>query len=217
MLPTTAIRTTATDLVIGRVAPLKHPLRQAFTFGGVGVGDNSRGMYSFVWLAEVLDKNTISLRRVTEVGSTTTPYPFEETLYEGADITEVSVAFDQNMRPVVAFVEGGETKVRRYDSLAGSYVVDTYNDAHSPRVALDGTAHTPLGETDIILSYIRNGVLYARIQRDNYLNEKTIQSGIGDGWFLRHAGMANNNTFQWVLFRRECYETETGEKHPPMS
>src|SRR5690554_2714595 len=78
-----------------------------YEHGGVAIQDPSRGLMYQTWRARVIGQDIL-------LGAPNTP---EFVAYAGsASITEVSLAFDQNMRPTIAFVEGGRAKLLWYDS-----------------------------------------------------------------------------------------------------
>src|SRR5690554_5867881 len=118
--------------------------------GGVGIQDPSLGLDYQVWTAEIVE-DIIEDRIVLSA-----PTHPATTVYTGDDITEVSLAFDQNMNPTIAFVEAGVAKLYWYDTLAGEQVVTTIpgNVTH-PRVALDDPRPFNIVNSDVILAYIK--------------------------------------------------------------
>lgn len=134
-----------------------------YEHGGVAIQDPSRGLMYQTWRARVIGRDIF-------LSAPNTP---EFVAYAGsAIITEVSLAFDQNMRPAIAFVEGGRAKLLWYDSaIPGETVTELAAAVITPRVALDDKRQSQLGISDIILAYLRDGALYYRQQRDRFLVE----------------------------------------------
>jgi len=134
-----------------------------FEYGGIGIQDPSRGLMYQVWRCRVIGNSLI-------LDAPNTP---AFSIHDGAaPLTEVSLAFDQNMRPTIAFVEGGRAKLLWYDSaIPGETVTELAAGVITPRVALDDKRQSQLGISDIILAYLRDGGLYYRQQRDRFLVE----------------------------------------------
>lgn len=120
------------------------------------------------------------------------------------DITELSFAFDQNHRPIVAYVAGGSAKLRWYDLTVPGWVTTDYGATYlSPRVSLDDKHRLALGTSDVIFAYIRANKLRWRIQRDRYLTEYPTVPGadLDPGLRLRRIGMNVDNRFQFEFHR----------------
>lgn len=143
------------------VTPNPQPsLVQSRQLGGVGLSDPSQGLDVKVWTCEV--QGTAIIVYAHDV--------LPVTLFNRADVTEVSLAFDQNMRPFVAFVQAGVAKFYWYDSLIENYAfTDLPAGSTTPRATLDDHRSSQLNTSDIILTYIHDGNLYFRAQRDRYL------------------------------------------------
>lgn len=128
--------------------------------GGVALNDASRGLLYQVWHSW-----TDGSRVFTQPASGA---PIE--LMADSGITEVSVSFDQNMSPCVAYVAGGIAKLWWYDPLAGEHVTVSFAGAVSPRVALDDKRPQASagGWNDVVLAYVRAGAVYIRYQRERF-------------------------------------------------
>lgn len=160
--------------------------------GGVAIQDPSLGLDYQVWTAEIVSdviEDNIMLSAPT--------FP-ATTVYTGDDITEVSLAFDQNMQVCVAFVEAGVAKLLWYDTTVSQLVVTELGaDVTHPRVALDDNREFNRANSDIILAYIRDGALYYRQQRDRYTIERQLSSG---PWIaLVRIGMGSTLRFQFQV------------------
>jgi len=160
--------------------------------GGVALNDPSLGLNYQTWTAEIVED--ILEDRIMLSAPTFPATP----IYTGDDITEVSLAFDQNMQPAVAFMEAGVAKLLWYDSTVSDLVVTAIpgNVSH-PRVALDDTRQFNLANSDIILAYIKDGALYYRQQRDRYQVERQLSPG---PWIaLVRIGMGSTFRFQFQV------------------
>lgn len=116
--------------------------------------------------------------------------------FSGADITELSLAFDQNMNPVIAYVQASAAKLYYYDTVLEAYTHLTLAaGVTSPRVCLDDKRALQNAASDVILAYLRAGNLYFRAQRDRYLVEYLLKTGVSDP--LRKVGMNKGNRLQF--------------------
>lgn len=115
--------------------------------------------------------------------------------YTGSGITEVTFSFDQLMRPVVAFVEGGLLKMRWYDTLAGAYTVTSYPGCTFPWITRDDKRTLQSDVSDVMLFYVKGTKAYYIQQRERYGVErmlvdttdpdtKTTILGMSEGWRL---------------------------------
>lgn len=144
-------------------------LAESRHIGGVAIGDASQGFVANVWTLTT-DGTSVSI---------SAPLIAPSLVFSGVGISEVSLAFDQSMNPVVAFVDGEGAKLRWFDSLISDYTITTLPaGTETPRVCLDDIRETQKAESDVILSYVRGGTLYFRAQRDRYEVEYTLTSGL---------------------------------------
>jgi hypothetical protein len=145
--------------------------------GGIAISDPSRGLLYQRWRAilfrpgEVDSYVQLDAREVA---------PF--TLLELPNITEISIAFDQLMRPTLAFVRNGIAYLRWFDSVPGQYVITEIGAGIiTPRVSMDDKrllATDGYQLNDVILAYVREGNLYYRQQRDRFLIERLLAEGV---------------------------------------
>lgn len=162
---------------------------QDFEPGGVGLSDASAGLFVKLWRLRCINGNDllISADGVAETVLLSRP----------GTVTELSLAFDQNMRPAVAFVEDGAAKLYWYDSLAEDFTITTLAaGVANPRVTMDDKRATQLAANDIILGYLRSGSLYFRAQRDRYTVEYLLTASPPDG-ALRRISMNNRLRLQF--------------------
>lgn len=120
------------------------------------------------------------------------------TQFNAAQITEISFTFDQLMRPTFAYVQATVAKLRWFDSVIGATVTDIIPGAvRSPFLALDERRDVLVGDSDMILAYIREGAVYYRMQRERFTEEHLLLATLPPGASRIIAlGMARNNRFQ---------------------
>lgn len=113
-------------------------------------------------------------------------------------ITEVGLAFDQNMRPFVAFVENGVAKYWWYDTVAAAQVfTDLPATSANPRCCMDDSRPLQFAINDIILAYTKGGDLYYRQQRDRFATERLLKTAIGGN--LEAIGMSEGFRLQFLV------------------
>lgn len=134
--------------------------------GGKGITDISEGMQYQVWTLEY-DVPTGNFRLYDESLLT------DVVLLTVVDVTEVSLTFDQNMQPAIAYVEAGTTKFRYYDAVTKTYVTITIPNAKNPLLTLDEKRDEFKGISDILIFYIRGGAICHRVQRERFEIEHT--------------------------------------------
>lgn len=137
-----------------------------YEMGGVALNDPSQGLEVYTWIAQYFPATGDVTIFAPGVPATI--------LFNAPDITEISLAFDQNMRPVIAYVQAGQAKFFWFDTVIGETLVTTLPiDARTPRCSMDDKREmqTSQGQNDVIIAYLRGTALYYRQQRDRYENE----------------------------------------------
>ena len=120
-------------------------------------------------------------------------------LFSALDITELALAFDQNMQWTIGYIQAGVLKLRWFDSLSGGYVTSVFDNARNPRMTLDDKRAETLAQSDVILAYLRGTSMYYRQQRDRFLIERELRSNIYPGMKLKNIGMNRNLRLQFEL------------------
>jgi len=142
--------------------------------GGIGLNDASQGIDVQIWRGRY-----IGLDIVLDVPDNPEILPITVLTIAGSSITEFSFTFDQLMNPIVAYVQGGESKLNFYDSSVSAYVTVNYGTSVSnPRLSFDDKRDSQLSESDVIFAYIENNSLYFRAQRDRFLTAYLLQTGV---------------------------------------
>lgn len=172
--------------------------------GGAAIGDTSQGFDVYTWRLTYNTgdpaSNLLGCRSLSQLNSyqglildvldatVINPIP----LFPTGDVTEVSLAFDQNMRPTIAYVEGGAASLYWYDTAAERQVTTPLGySVQFPRVALDDKRQTQSGTSDVVLVYLWGGQLCFRAQRDRFKEQYVLKRtnatsigrvGMGDNW-----------------------------------
>lgn len=162
-LSTVPVQSAFVEEVSRRTVPLVD-----YEMGGVNVGDASSGLMVKLWKLE--SNGAQMLLSADGVPS------FE--LFTRPNVTQVTLAFDQNMRPHVAFVQEGVAWLWWYDSVAGAMVFSSFAGMLTPRLTTDEKRAWHLSDSDVILAYIRNNNLYFRMQRDRFQVERLLRSTV---------------------------------------
>lgn len=172
--------------------PIESKLDEDYEYGGVAIQDPSQGYNVKIWTARISQGGKYILIGAPGVAETvwyTSEYGY---------LTEVSLAFDQNMRPVIAFVELNQCKFQWYDTSIEQQVVTTLvAGTANPRASMDEKRPYFGTTNDVILSYLRDGNLYVRVGRDRYEVEYLIQEDIPEGYYLHKTGRNTGLRFQW--------------------
>lgn len=170
--------------------------------GGVALNDTSQGLNYQIWKAEIHhDAGGDEI-----VLSATAVKPFTIiTGTAGKTITEVSLAFNQNMSPVIAFVEDGLAKLYWYDTLISDMTITDFAGMYNPRVALDDIRPTQSAICDVIFAYLKTAdkKLYYRQQRDRFQTERKLHDREWDA--LLRIGMGKHYRFQFQVVDFEDY------------
>ena len=153
--------------------------------GGVGLNDPSEGWQVKLWTLQYISPDVI----VSAPGVSPT------VLFSRTGITEISLAFDQNMNPFVAFVENGRAKYWWYDTVTSQQTFsDLSVDAINPKCTLDDKRPLQSATNDILLIYKRGTNLCMRVQRDRYETEYVLREGVGQT--IDSVGMGQNYRLQ---------------------
>lgn len=161
-----------------------------FEQGGVDIQNSSLGLTGYQWRCWVQGTDVF----IQRAGAAAT------LLFSDGNIVEVSFAFDQAMRPHVAYqVLSGDLMLRWYDSYTQSYRTDSFGSGKNPRMSLDDKRTFMIEKSDVVFAYLRNGGLYYRQQRDRFGIEYTLRTGIASNIRLKNIGMSTNLRMQFEL------------------
>ena len=165
-------------------------------FGGVASQDPSQGLRFQEWKA-YWEEGT------GNVYMTADNQPFPLLLYNEPDLVWLTLAFDQNMRWMSAYtMASGQSYLKWYNSLIEDYeTLPLASGVVTPFLTMDDNRDRQvlIGTSDVILTYIRDGALYVRVQRERFLTERLIAADIQGATRIWHFGMNNKLRLQWEL------------------
>ncbi len=115
------------------------------------------------------------------------------------DLTALSFTLDQNLRPLLVYVQNKKTYMYWYNSALGKMEVKLWGENYvTPQIALDDLRVENSSQIDIIFAYIRDGNLCIRYQRDRF----TTETVLGPSDRLFQIGALNNHRFGFKTFIR---------------
>lgn len=159
--------------------------------GGVALNNATQGQ----------NVNTYRLRLVgNDVRIGIFPGGTETTLFTEAGITQVTLCFDQNMRPTVGYVAFNITKLYWFDSSIPGQTTSTIGTgASSPFLTLDDKRDGQNAASDMLLFFLRANRLVYRQQRERFLIERTLRWFAGSKVSIAKAGMNKAGRLQIEL------------------
>lgn len=158
-------------------------------YGGVALNDASQGLRVQQW---TLSYNSVDVIVTPDSG-------VASVLFSTSGITELALAFDQNMRAAVAYRKDGGLFLWWWDTVESGYVTTDFGAGLSPRLSLDDKRPSQSNNSDIIFAYIRDGSLYFRQQRDRFLIERLLRSGLDASTRIKTIGMNKQWRLQFEL------------------
>lgn len=162
-----------------------YPLTESWDNGGVALSDPSQDLTKYVWQAWT-DGTTITVKR--------DDLDTYHVVLMDTNITEVDLTFDQNMRPCIAYVTNGISKLYWYDTQQAKQVIDEYPAIRNPRVSLDDKRRFNVANSDIIFAYQKGNTLCYRLQRERFTIEHVLATNTKKRLLWR-IGMGSNNRF----------------------
>src|SRR5690554_5367368 len=186
--------------ISGFAYPVKGPLPedklQDWELGGVALNDPSQGLMVKVWHAFATHDHDTGVVTVWVEA----PGVPATALFSGVGITEIALAFDQNMNPFVAYHQGDDAKIYWYDpTIPGMTHTTLPSGIRTMRCTMDERRSAFVADSDIVLSYIRAGNLCVRYQRDRYQTEYVLRAGVGANCQLVSMARNRGNRLQWRL------------------
>lgn len=160
--------------------------------GGIAISDGSKGRNVQTWTGRY-ERETVN---IYAEGATTPGYSL---VMPG--VLTLSIGFDNNMRPVVAYQTATGSHLHFYDTSPESYSIIDIADGTSCRCCTDDVRDLYNTQSDVIFGYVRaDGHLYYRIQRERFLIEHHV--GDAEGAQLVRMGQSHGRrlTFQLRQF-----------------
>lgn len=194
MIPEKRFSTTA--IVAQYLAADDMPRRKLRDYeqGGIAIGDPTQGLQVQTWECYMLGD---------EVRVRPDPNGTPFICFNAPGTTKLSLAFDQNMRPVITFVVGGLTKLWWYDPVIAEMTFTSYPGTKDPVVLLDDKRDGQRDFSDVLFFYMKTGdaspALYMRAQRDRYGVEYAIGDFPAGTTTLINAGMTKNGRLKFLV------------------
>lgn len=187
----------STDPVRGQLLnPWSRDRKISYHWGPVQVQDPSQGLLVKVWTLRAEGAEAV----LSAPGS-----PTVTVFTRSVDIDNVNLAFDQNGRPCVCFEEegSGDSYLYWFDPVPNEPTFMAIpGDASSPRITLDDARVFNGANSDVILGYVRDGLVRYRQQRDRFTVEYTPPIGPGgspaSASGLRHISMNSNLRLEFL-------------------
>ena len=196
MLPDNTLSPKA--FVDGFSFPVKQPgdFLVDWELAGVALNDPSQGLMVKLWELNVKLNTDTGFQDVVVSAPGVSPI----VLFSGNGITEAALSFDQNMNPFVAYLQSGVPKIYWYDPTIPAMTHTTLPaGCYDLRCTLDDKRQFNVGESDIVLGYIRDGNLCVRYQRERYAVENVLRAGIGGSARLVSMAMNTGSRLQFRI------------------
>lgn len=114
-----------------------------------------------------------------------------------ADVQSLSLAFDLNMRPMIAYSTTSSSFLYWYDTSVAAQTTTELGGTYSfMQLSLDDNRSSQTANADVILAYIKNNKLFMRIQRERFLIEHELTKAKQ----LKQIGMMRNNRFGFAHY-----------------
>lgn len=164
----------------------------AYEMGSLALQNPAGGLLQQLWTAKCPDGQHIYL---------SAPNTPPTLVLTDQAITEIDLAFDQNMFPFLTYVSLGLVRFFWYDPTIPGFVVSTILELTiTPRCTLDDKREFDIGNSDIVLLYINvlTGNVCYRIQRERYANEHVLGTAFVNDK-LRCVNFADTMRLQWTI------------------
>lgn len=158
--------------------------------GGIDLQDPDQGLNVRNW--RLYYENASDVMIQPEGGDATL-------VFTQVGIVELALAFDQAMRPHVAYRILDNIYLRWFDTVANAYVVENFGVGKNPKLALDDKRPSQSANSDIIFAFIQNGELAYRQQRDRYMIKRALKTGLEPTVQLKAIGMTDMLRMQFEL------------------
>ncbi len=207
MMPNNALSTTV--MFAPFLAPDDIPADPTIDYemGGIGLSDADQGLLIQVWTATLVGTPG-DFGTSVWISAPNTP---STQLFAYDGISEISLAFDQNMHPCIAFMAAGRARIWWYNATIPGYEFVLLADgAKSPKATLDDKRPlaTLTASSDIIVAYIYAGDLMMVIQRERFLTPHTLMVNVDQVVInpsVNKIAMTKNNRVQ-ILIAGNLYQ-----------
>lgn len=162
-----------------------------YEYGGVAIQDPSQGLRVRIWKLWV-DVEDVRIAPLDALGGAVT-------LFSGAGITEVTLSFDNNMMPVIAYLQNDDLKLRWFDLSQSppQYVTNNFGPGiATPYLAFDDKRPQFIGTSDVMLFYVRDRKVWVRLLRERWTVEYDWADIPDHAGRILAAGMSRGNRMQ---------------------
>jgi len=170
-----------------------------WTLGGIALYNGTQGLQVQNWYLEIIPNGLSDDFYI----STNTIAPIY--LFSRVNVTWGRLAFDQNMFPIISYVDQYGAGYYWYDPIAHAFAFVIMDPTVTyPCVSMDDkrSLATSVGSNDVILAYINLNNLCYRQQRDRYATEYILITSVGNyipNPYLWRIGMNNKLRLQFEL------------------
>lgn len=188
---------------------LAFDIVQAISLGPMQLNNSGGKLNERYWIAYV-DNGAVYIK-----GSQGEQWGTETLLFNELEpIKQITLTFDQLGRPLVFYRIGADTlKLYWYNPVLEQTELKTLAQGIDPNAGFDAPQDTGQSYSDAMLFYVRDNVIYMRIQRDRFETEYVTPS-IGENVELRSSGMRVDNRYQ-VVYRHELADYVPEPPVPP--
>ena len=194
---------------IAKPPNLAFDVVQAVSLGPMELNNSGGKLNERYWIAYV-DNGAVYIK-----GSQGEQWGAETVLFNDLEpIKQITLTFDQLGRPLVFYRVGADTlRLYWYNPILEQAELKILAQGIDPSAGFDAPQDTGQSYSDAMLFYVRDNVIYMRIQRDRFETEYVTPS-IGDNVELRSSGMRVDNRYQ-VVYRHELTDYVPEPPVPP--
>lgn len=157
---------------------------------GLAIGDASTGLDVQNWRVYYVPAD-YTVHLADESG-------FDQVMFTSIGLTQLALAFDFNMRPVIAYTEAGLTWLRQFNTSGVQTAKLLIPSASQPRLTLDDKRQEFAADSDILLFYLKGDSICMRVQREGFLTERVMATDVV-GTRLGRVGMTTGWRVQLEL------------------
>lgn len=177
------------------------------TIGPLALGDSKGRLDSRYWVAYQ------QCGGVFIAGAVNSKWGEPELIFsQGSDLRALSLAFDQQGRPIVFYQTNDDLMLYWYNPVTNSDEAKFLSGGVDPHAGFDVIYDVGAGYSDAMLFYIKNGIIYMRVQRDRFDVEYETPAKLLKDINIISTGMRVDNRYQ-VVYR---YEDDTYTPPPPV-
>lgn len=153
---------------------------QSLQLGGIGLSDPTQGLEVQDWTLDLVASNILLDTFVISAPNTPTTQLYQ--LPSGQSASTCSLAFDQNMKPAIGYMQDSGGYLWWWDATIPAYqVLFLGSTITSVQLTMDDkrSAQTGAGTNDIICAYTDSNNLYYRQLRDRFQTQYTLAFPVG--------------------------------------